>query len=89
MDSLNIYKPLVIGHSLGGAITQFITNTNPETVTAIVLMNTFIKFNETAKKAFLEVIELYDMQSTQSEIMEYIISWVFSKSFVTADTYWR
>ncbi len=85
IKTLELEKPYIIGHSLGGAVAQTIAKKYEDEISKVVLCNTFMKFNNEATNGFKKVLELHEKGVTQAEIMESIIPWVFSKSFITPE----
>ncbi len=85
MDALHIQKAHIAGHSLGGAITQAVAKKYASRVHKIALCNTFIKFNVAATQAFQNTLRIHQSGTTQAIIMDSIIPWVFSKTFVTPE----
>lgn len=85
INALGLETPKIIGHSMGGAITQVIAKKYPSMISSIALCNTFIKFNSTAKEAFTYTLNVHQSGASQAEIMDTIIPWVFSKSFINPE----
>lgn len=85
IKALDIENAFIVGHSLGGAIAQVIAKRYPSYVKATILANTFVKFNESAKAGFLEVIKYYERHASAADIMSHIVPWVFSDSFVNEE----
>ncbi|MGF1741919.1 alpha/beta hydrolase [Vibrio profundum] len=85
MKQVGFESAFIVGHSMGGAIAQVIAHRYPRYTTSIVLMNTFIKLNNAAKAAFVKVEDHYEKGSSPAEIMDHIIPWVFSDSFITGE----
>ena len=85
IDALSIHCPTVVGHSLGGAITQVIAQKYPNKVKKIILCNTFMKLNANATRGFSHVLDLYRQKATPAQIMENILPWGFSPSFITTE----
>lgn len=85
IEALDIKKPHLVGHSLGGAITQTLAKKHPEKIRSIALCNTFIKFNDIGRMAFTEVLKLYQANEAPAKIMDSIIPWVFSSKFLNPE----
>ena len=80
---LGFQQPHIIGHSLGGAIAQYIAKNYSDKISSIALCNTFLKLNDVAKEVFKDIITLYQAQASPGEITKHIASWVFSNKFLT------
>ncbi|EKD92123.1 MAG: hypothetical protein ACD_29C00169G0001 [uncultured bacterium] len=85
MDHLKIESAYIAGHSMGGAIAQRIGYIAPEKVKKLFLCNTFIKFNNTARQVFENVLTLYHNNASRVEIIDAVIPWVFVDGFVTPE----
>ncbi|MDF2940542.1 MAG: hypothetical protein K0R66_1184 [Gammaproteobacteria bacterium] len=85
IEALQLQKPYIVGHSLGGAIAQTIAYKYSDKIQKIALCNTFIKINKEAMHAFENTLAIHQSGASQSEIVDSLIPWVFSKSFVTPE----
>lgn len=85
INALKLDRPFIAGHSLGGAIAQTIAKKYPSKIQKIALCNTFTKLNEKAKEAFKNTLAVHQSGASQAEIIDTLIPWVFSKSFVTPE----
>lgn len=85
IDALNFHKPYLAGHSLGGAVAQVIAKKYPQKIQKIALCNTFIQLNQQAREAFEYTLKVHLSGATQAVIVDTLIPWVFSKSFVTPE----
>jgi pimeloyl-ACP methyl ester carboxylesterase len=83
IQSLKITNPYIVGHSMDGAIAQIIAYKAPHIVKGVVLVNTFLKFGNEAKAHFAEICNLYMQPNHHQKIINHIIPWVFSPSFIT------
>lgn len=85
VKSLELNKPHIVGHSLGGAVAQVIANKYPDYVSSVALCNTFEKFNDIAKNVFSHTLKLHRAGESQANIMDSIVSWVFSPAFLNSE----
>ena len=85
MGYLKIESAYIAGHSMGGAIAQRIAYIAPEKVKKLFLCNTFIQFNDVARRAFENVLECYKNNASRAEIIDAVIPWVFVDGFVTLE----
>ncbi|MBV9576551.1 MAG: alpha/beta hydrolase [Gammaproteobacteria bacterium] len=85
VQRLNLNKPHIVGHSLGGAVAQTMATKYSEHIRSIALCNTFIKFNEIGKKAFTNILQLYQANESSNRIINNIIPWVFSAKFLNPE----
>lgn len=85
IDELEIIKPHLVGHSMGGAIAQIIARQYPDDIRSVALCNTFLKFNESAKNGFRGILDLHKSGATQTEIIDCILPWGFSSKFLGSD----
>ena len=85
LENLNLDQPIVIGHSLGGAITQVTASKYSQKIKKVVLCNTFAKFNDDATQGFTRILRLHQKAVTPEAIMMAIAPLVFSSNFLTVD----
>lgn len=83
ISKLGLNKPHIVGHSLGGAVAQQIAREYSNQISSIALCNTFIKLNKVARNFFNDILALHKINASQSEIMDRLAPWIFSKSFLT------
>lgn len=79
---LDIEAPHVVGHSLGGAVTQVIARKYGGEVASITLANTFPKFDQRSSQVFLDVLPLHKQGIKASEILKSFLHEVFSEAFL-------
>ncbi len=85
IETLKWDKPCVVGHSLGGAIAQVIAYKHAAKIHRVALCNTFIKISPQAEEAFHKILLMRQNDATATEVMDYLIPCVFSKSFITPE----
>lgn len=85
IEALKLEKPCVAGHSLGGAIAQVIAQKHVDKIYKLALCNTFIKIRPQAEEAFHKILLMRQSGVAETEIMDSLIPWVFSKSFITPE----
>lgn len=85
INALNLKQPNIVGHSLGGAIAQVIAKNYTDNIGKVVLCNTFSQLNLTAKKVFDNVLILHQQNATPAIIMDAIIPFAFSETFMTQE----
>lgn len=85
MNYLNLNSAYIVGHSLGGAIAQTLAYFYPEKIKKLLLLNTFIKLNETAKAGFYKLLQLHEQGAIPESIAEAMIPWGFSENFITPE----
>ncbi len=85
INKLELNKPHIVGHSLGGAIAQVIAHKHTDKIKSVALCNTFIKLNESAKKVFTSTLEIHRAGKSQADIMNSLVPWVFSDGFITPE----
>jgi len=81
--ALGIKNPIIIGHSLGGAIAQTLALQFPTEIKALVLCNTFPKLNPQSIALFESVYPLFSTKAKPSEILKVFLKDVFSKAFLS------
>lgn len=84
---LNLYKPHIVGHSLGGAVAQTIAKHYQNDIASISLCNTFIKFNFVGREVFSNLLKLYEKGASQRDMMMAIIPWLFSPHFIKPELF--
>ena len=82
LDTLQIKDPIIVGHSLGGAIAQYIAMKHGDQIDQLILCNTFAKFNDASCKIFEDIIPLHENNSKPSIILNSFISDVISEEFL-------
>jgi len=85
MRYLEIKAAHIVGHSMGGGVAQHFAYKYPQKVKTLFLCNTTIKLNEASRVAFAKVIQLYQQNKSQAEILAYLIPWIFSAEFMTPE----
>ncbi len=85
INKLNLKKPHIVGHSLGGAIAQRIAKKYADEISSIALCNTFAKFNDVGRKVFSDILMLHQANASPADIMDSIIPWAFSKKFLSPE----
>lgn len=85
INNLDIRNPHIVGHSLGGAIAQVIAHKYADQIKSVALCNTFVKFNDLAKRVFTATRDIHRAGKSQADIMSSIIPWVFSDGFINLE----
>ncbi|MDR3477005.1 MAG: alpha/beta hydrolase [Gammaproteobacteria bacterium] len=85
INKLDLKKPHLVGHSLGGAIAQKVAHKYAGEIGSIALCNTFAKFNDTGRKVFFDILMLHQANASPADIMDGIIPWAFSKKFLSPE----
>ncbi len=82
VKSLDIGKPHVIGHSMGGSIAQLLAYRHADTFSRFALCNTLIKFNSVSTRFQNFLLHLKEMGVSQQLIAEGILPWLYSSDFL-------
>ena len=82
MNMLDIKQPIIVGHSLGGAIAQHVALKSNNQIESLILCNTFPKFNDSSCTLFKKVVSLYENRCTPSVIFSSFISEVLSAEYL-------
>jgi 3-oxoadipate enol-lactonase len=77
------HKPTVIGHSMGGAITQTLAVKYANEIGDILLCNTAAKINAICLMALSNAIKLQKTNIAIDLLIETFLPWVFSEEFVS------
>lgn len=85
MDSLDITKAHVIGHSMGGMIAQMIAINHMDRLKKLILMNSSAKVNMVTRAAFDFNRKLFEKGLSAKIIFENFIPWGFSNNFLEQD----
>lgn len=82
IDQLQLQKPHILGHSMGGAIAQMIAKRHPEKIDKVVLANSLIKFNEVSRYVQNYLLKLRLEGVSIRRLAEYILPWLCSGEFL-------
>lgn len=80
---LNIQKPHVLGHSMGGEIAQWMAIQYPEHINKLLIFNSQSKVNEIALKALEALLKLQQANLDLNLIMDNFMPWGFSEEFLS------
>ena len=73
MDALTISQGVIAGHSMGGAVVQWMSLNNPERVRAMILIGSGAKLRVHSK-----LIQYCSEENTYPQAVDMIIDWAFS-----------
>lgn len=82
-DHLGCQRFRLAGHSMGGAIALTVAYRHPERVVALALCNTFMQSGGAVGRLSDQIGALYAAGATEEQVMEMIVSRVFSTRFMT------
>jgi pimeloyl-ACP methyl ester carboxylesterase len=82
ISKLGLKKPIIVGQSMGSAITQSIGRRYSHEVSKLVLINTFSKINKAPEIAFEVTGQLLSMDLPLELRIKSIVPWVFSNEFL-------
>lgn len=82
IQKLNLEKPHIVGHSMGGAIAQTLAIKYPEYIDKLILSSTSSKFNSSFLLAGEVMIYLAEKKWPLDKQAQNIISWAYSSDFV-------
>jgi 3-oxoadipate enol-lactonase len=83
IEHLEIHRPVIVGHSLGGCVAQFIMRNFPEKVRAGVISSSFYKIN-TAFAHYSQVRKaIYKQESPRQLLADSIIPWAFGSKHLS------
>jgi 3-oxoadipate enol-lactonase len=80
-DVLQIKKPHILGHSMGGAIAQSIAFRYSDKVGKVILSQTFAKFRELGRAVIRASLHLGRHQVPTRDQIEIVFPWLFSEDF--------
>ena len=77
-DVLQIKKPHILGHSMGGAIAQSLAYRYPQRINKVVLSQTFAKFREVGLAVIRASLHLEEHSVPIRNQLEIVFPWLFS-----------
>jgi 3-oxoadipate enol-lactonase len=80
-ESLQLQKPHLLGHSMGGAIVQSIAYRHPKRIGKVILSQTFCKFRELGRAIIRASLHLAEYEIPARYQYEMIFPWLFSEDF--------
>lgn len=82
IEHLNIDKPHILGHSMGGTIAQTIAHLYPTKVNKLILSATSAKWRQAMLHAFSATIELRQKDIPLELIYKTVLPWLFGENFM-------
>lgn len=82
LDALNIDKPHVLGHSMGGAIAQALALEAPARINRTIFAQTFLKISTASKTIMRALLHLYEDGVPFRRRVELMMPWLFSDPFL-------
>lgn len=80
-DNLNLKKPNIVGHSMGGGIAQTIASLYPEKINKLCLLNTSAKCRSAMLMALRNVFSMRERNMDIDFIIENAAPWLFGEKF--------
>lgn len=81
-DALNLYKPHIVGHSMGGTIAQEIASSFPERINKLAILASTIKWREAMLIGLKTHLDMREQNINFDILFEAILSWVFGQKFL-------
>jgi 3-oxoadipate enol-lactonase len=81
--ALELKQPVLIGQSMGSAITQILAKQYPNEFSKIVLINTFCCLTKAPEVAFEFTGEIHRLGLSLAERVKSIAGWVYSSAFLS------
>lgn len=85
LDELNISKATVLGHSMGGAVAQYLASHYPERVDRLIISHSFIKFRASSIMFCKHDYLLAEANSSPKLRATNILPFVYSDEFIESD----
>ncbi len=85
LDELNISKAAVLGHSMGGAVAQYIAGHYPERVDKLIISHSFIKFRASSLMYCNHDYLLAESNATPRLRATIVLPFVYSDEFIEND----
>lgn len=82
IESLNLHKPYILGHSLGGAIAQTLAFKHHEVISKLILSNTLIRFYTAPAFALRYFLKMRVQGMPCINMLEGALPWLFSDNFL-------
>lgn len=82
-NALNLKKPHILGHSMGGAIALQIAIKYPVQISKLMVLNAAAKFSAVSSMALRGIIELQKNNVPLDIILDCFMPWVFSNEFLS------
>lgn len=83
MNHLSINNPVIVGHSLGGCIAQYIMRNFPSRIGAGVISSSFFKINTAFSYFALVRKSLYKLSEPRQLLAESIVPWAFGSKHLS------
>lgn len=87
IDVLQIDRPHILGHSMGGAIAQEIAKQNPSKIGKAILAQTFLKLSPASVSTARALLHLYGEGVSFRRRAEVMMPWLFSDAFLDNSTF--
>lgn len=80
--ALKLQKPHLVGHSMGGAIAQYLASLYPKALNKLVLLSTASKWRQAMLKGMKSLLTLREKEMDPEILFESTLPWVFGESFL-------
>jgi len=82
IEHLQLEKPCIVGHSMGGTIAQTIAYKYPSKIKKVVIANSLIKFNARSVAVEKLLASLSKIPIPRKYLLKFSMPWIFSKDFL-------
>lgn len=82
IENLNLEKPHLLGHSMGGSIAQTLAYHHRNKFNKLILSNTFIKLKMRAVYLYKFILDLLESGVSRNKIIDGILPWLYSHQFL-------
>lgn len=83
-DRLNLVRPHIIGHSLGGNVAQMVASLYPEKIGKLCLLNSSAKWRAAMLLGLKSIFEMREKNLEIDFIVDAIIPWLFGTDFLAS-----
>lgn len=83
IDRLQLQKPHLLGHSMGGCIAQTLAERHPDRISKLALCNSLIRLNSVSTWCQRFFLHLREDGTATERLSEGIMPWLFSQDFLS------
>lgn len=81
-EALQLHKPHIVGHSMGGTIAQAIAYHHPDKISKAVFLATSSKWRQATLRGLQTLITLQQINANLDVQIEALLPWIFGEKFL-------
>ena len=82
---LNLKKPHIIGHSMGGSIAQTVASLYPEKIGKLCLLNSSAKWRKAMQLGFKSIFMMRENNFDLNFTIDSVIPWIYGEKFLSSE----